>query len=58
VEDRDINAALNILKLGIVTVGHTGTWEKSLKASGDLSSTFVGENLHEQDGSVNEESPD
>jgi hypothetical protein len=34
------------------------TWEQSLKASGDLSSTFVGENLHQQDGSVNEESPD
>ncbi|GAB1539553.1 hypothetical protein NUACC21_22200 [Scytonema sp. NUACC21] len=26
VEDRDINASINILKLGLSTVGHTGTY--------------------------------
>jgi putative transposase len=31
VEDRDVNAAINILKLGLSTVGHTGTY-----AWGDL----------------------
>ncbi len=31
VEDRDINAAINILRLGLSTVGHTGTY-----ATGDL----------------------
>jgi putative transposase len=30
-EDRDINAAINILRLGLSTVGHTGTY-----ATGDL----------------------
>jgi putative transposase len=27
VEDRDINAAINILQLGLSTVGHTGTYK-------------------------------
>ncbi len=31
IEDRDINAAINILRLGLSTVGHTGTY-----ATGDL----------------------
>jgi transposase len=42
VEDRDVNAALNILKLGLSTVGHTGAWETSLKAQGDSSSGSIG----------------
>jgi putative transposase len=60
VEDRDINAAKNILKkarraicsLALDTVGHTGT-----HASGDLSSGLVGAILLSDDESVNEESP-
>ncbi|MBD2205077.1 transposase [Calothrix sp. FACHB-1219] len=36
-EDRDINAAINILRLGLSTVGHTGTY-----ATGDLPSWAVG----------------
>ncbi len=47
--DRDENAALNILSKGISTVGHTGTWGLDpLNASGELTSTLVGENLLEQ----------
>ncbi|MGA9381366.1 MAG: transposase, partial [Phormidium sp.] len=34
IEDRDINAAINILKLALCTVGHTGS-----KAWGDLPSS-------------------
>jgi IS605 OrfB family transposase len=37
VEDRDINAAINILKKGLSTVGHTGT-----QAWGEISSDLVG----------------
>jgi IS605 OrfB family transposase len=48
VEDRDINAALNILQKGLSTVGHTGS-----KAWGELSSTLVGYVLPEQGDSVN-----
>jgi putative transposase len=62
--DRDWNAAINILKLALSTVGHTGTWmdtERSRSidpnASGDSTSTHAGEILCEQVGSVNEESP-
>jgi putative transposase len=40
VEDRDINASINILKLGLSTVGHTGTY-----ATGDLPSWAIGVNL-------------
>lgn len=61
--DRDENAALNILKKGLGTVGHTGTFalerhfsEESLprkdafaiNASGETSSTLAGEILLEQ----------
>ena len=53
VEDRDVNAALNILKLGLSTVGHTGTWEKSLKAQGDSSSGSIGQDLSGDDESGN-----
>jgi putative transposase len=62
--DRDWNAAINILKLALSTVGHTGTWvdaERSRSidpnASGDSTSTLVGAILSDQVGSVNEESP-
>ncbi|MCA2755812.1 MAG: transposase, partial [Microcystis sp. M137S2] len=37
VEDRDINAAINILKKGLSTVGHTGT-----HAWGEIPSGLVG----------------
>lgn len=55
--DRDWNAALNILKLALSTVGHTGTWVKDPNASGDSTSTLIGAILSEQVGSKNEESP-
>ena len=51
-EDRDINASINILKIGLSTVGHTGTY-----ASGDLPSWAIGANLSSNGKSVNEESP-
>jgi putative transposase len=55
--DRDWNAAINILKTALSTVGHTGTWILDPNASGDSTATHVGEILHEQVGSMNEESP-
>ncbi|AHJ26614.1 transposase [Nodularia spumigena CS-584] len=62
--DRDWNAAINILKLALSTVGHTGTWmdadrSRSIdpNALGDSTATHVGEILYEQVGSVNKESP-
>ncbi len=45
VEDRDINASINILKLALRTVGHTGTWEQSLNAWGERTSILVGSDL-------------
>ncbi|MCF4970427.1 RNA-guided endonuclease InsQ/TnpB family protein [Nostoc sp. CMAA1605] len=54
--DRDWNAAINILKLALSTVGHTGTWVIDPNASGDSTSTHAGEILYEQVGSMNEES--
>ncbi|WP_242027304.1 transposase [Sphaerospermopsis sp. FACHB-1094] len=51
VEDRDINASINILKLGLSTVGHTGTY-----ATGDLPSWAIGVNLSSNGESVNVES--
>jgi putative transposase len=50
-EDRDINAAINILRLGLSTVGHTGTY-----AWGDLPSWAVGVNLLSNGESTNQES--
>ncbi len=41
--DRDHNAGINILSLGLSTVGHTGT-----HACGEMTATLVGENLLEQ----------
>jgi putative transposase len=55
--DRDWNAAINILKVALSTVGHTGTWINNPNASGDLAATLVGVILSEQAESVNEESP-
>jgi putative transposase len=56
--NRDENAARNILKLGLSTVGHTGTWLlDSLNALGEDASTFSGEILSKQATSVNKESP-
>ncbi|WP_265264094.1 RNA-guided endonuclease InsQ/TnpB family protein [Spirulina subsalsa] len=56
--DRDENAARNILKLGLSTAGHSGTWlQDSLNALGEDTSTFSGEILSKQVASVNKESP-
>ena len=62
--DRDWNAAINILKVALSTIGHMGTWvdaERSRSidpnASGDSTSTPAGAILSEQVGSMNEESP-
>jgi putative transposase len=52
VADRDMNAAINILKLGLSTVGHTGTY-----AWGNLPSWAVGANLLSNGESMNQESP-
>lgn len=55
--DRDWNAAINILKSALSTVGHTGTWVLDPNALGDSTSTLAGEILSEQVGSMNKESP-
>jgi putative transposase len=55
--DRDWNAAVNILKLALSTVGHTGTWVLDPNALGDSTSTLAGAILPEQVGSMNKESP-
>jgi putative transposase len=52
VEDRDINAAINILRLGLSTLGHKGTY-----AGGDLPSWAVGRGLLFNGESLNLESP-
>jgi len=52
IEDRDINAAINILRIALSTVGHTGS-----KAWGDLPSSLVGAILLSYGESVNQESP-
>ncbi|MBN3870988.1 MAG: transposase [Nostoc sp.] len=52
VEDRDVNASINILKRGLTTVGHTGSY-----AWGDLPSWAVGANLLFNGESGNQESP-
>ena len=55
--DRDWNAAINILKIALSTLGHSGTWILDPNASGDLTSTLVGAILLGQVESMNEESP-
>ncbi|NEQ79537.1 MAG: transposase [Moorea sp. SIO2I5] len=55
--DRDHNAAINILKRALGTVGHTGTWILDPNASGDLTSTVLGSGQVQQVGSLSEESP-
>jgi putative transposase len=56
--DRDENAAINILRRGLSTVGHTGTWLlDSLNASGDEASTVLNSGLMQQVLPVKEESP-
>ncbi|MEH2049603.1 RNA-guided endonuclease InsQ/TnpB family protein [Nostoc sp.] len=50
--DRDLNASVNILKLGLSTVGHTGIY-----ATGDLPSWAVGASLSSNGESMNVESP-
>jgi len=52
VEDRDVNAAINILKIALSTVGHTGTY-----AWGDLPSWAVGAILLSNGELMNQESP-
>ncbi|MBN4006747.1 transposase [Nostoc sp. LPT] len=52
VEDRDVNASINILKKGLTTVGHTGSY-----AWGDLPSWAVGASLLSNGESGNQESP-
>lgn len=54
--DRDWNAAINILKLALSTLGHRGTWILDPNALGDSTSTLVGAILLGQVGSMNEES--
>jgi putative transposase len=55
--DRDLNAAINILKLALSTTGHVGTWVIDPNALGDSTSTLIGAILSEQVGSMNKESP-
>ena len=52
VEDRDVNAAINILQQGLSTVGHTGTY-----AWGETPSSLVGAILSGYGDSMNQESP-
>ena len=55
--DRDKNAARNILKLGLGTAGHVGTFALDARnAFGDETSTVVGVNLQQQVLSLNQES--
>ena len=51
-EDRDINAAINILRKGLNTVGHTGIY-----AWGETPSWAVGATLLSNGDSMNQESP-
>jgi putative transposase len=55
--DRDWNAAINILKIALSTAGHVGTWILNPNASGDPTSTLIGEILSKQAGFMKEESP-
>uniref|UniRef100_A0A1D9G775 Cas12f1-like TNB domain-containing protein n=1 Tax=Moorena producens (strain JHB) TaxID=1454205 RepID=A0A1D9G775_MOOP1 len=63
--DRDHNAAINILRKALSTVGHTGTWidrrsrygNVDPNACGELASTLPGSGLVEQADSMKQESP-
>lgn len=55
--DRDHNAALNILSVGLSTVGHTGTWIEDPNASGDETSSSVASRQLGKVTSMKEESP-
>ncbi len=56
--DRDENAAINILKKGLSTVGHTGTFGLDpINAWGENTSTFSEAILSKQVISLNQESP-
>ncbi len=54
VEDRDVNAALNILKKA--TQGHWESWSKDLNAWGVDTSTLIGAILSKQVTTMNQES--
>lgn len=57
IADRDLNAAINILKRALSTVGHTGTFAfRAINAWGETASTLVGEILLGQADSLNQES--
>jgi putative transposase len=51
-EDRDVAASINILKKGLSTAGHAGSY-----ATGDLPSWAVGATLLPNGESMNVESP-
>ncbi len=56
--DREFNAAINILKRGLSTVGHTGTWvNDDLNAWGEGTNTCVEATQYGQVRSRNQESP-
>jgi putative transposase len=56
--DRDENAAKNILRIGLSTAGHTGTFGlEPINALGELTSTLTREILLGQVDSLNKESP-
>ncbi|NER87514.1 RNA-guided endonuclease TnpB family protein [Moorena sp. SIO3A2] len=55
--DRDHNAAINILKRALGTVGHTGTWILDPNALGEDASTLSDSGLKEQATSLIKESP-
>ncbi len=50
-------AAINILRRGLSTVGHTGTWVNDPNAWGEGTATKTGEILSWQVRSANQESP-
>ncbi len=55
--DRDENAARNILRRGLGTVGHIGTFAlRASKAWGEMTSTLLDESLVEQVALLNQES--
>ena len=54
--DRDRNAARNILRRGLSTVGHTGTWGNTLNACGEMTATDLEVILDRQVNSLKQES--